>query len=235
MQRAAARRTRSGAASRDEDWDEEGEDGEESLGALQHKAMLSEVLDIAADPLFDTSEVGIAPVLWGTRPERSVHEVFGRFAKAAEQEYKKVGREYAEQSAALMKQATAKLLQSTTDAEKIKQLEAQQGQIDLWLEAQIAETDATIEKEVAARFKQLAADADALRDHEYTMAVRKGGSGLPHVAAEEAALAQVASFAEGTAGEAYMRRMLPVLQGNSSISYADKQRALGIMLYRVAR
>ena len=74
-----------------------------------------------------------------------------------------------------------------------------------------------------------------LRDHEYTMAVRKGGSGLPHVAAEEAALAEVAAFAEGTGGKAYMRRMLPVLLRNSSITYADKQRALGVMLHRVAR
>lgn len=235
IQRASALRTRPGASAR-ASADEGGyEEGEEDPDVRLHRQQLSEMMDIAVDPLLDTSEVGIAPVLWGTHPERTTEEVIAHFAQAAEGEYKQLGREYAQERAAFLRKHYARELAATSDEERRKVLLADQALLDAWLEQEIEESDAIAKEEAAARFAQVTAEADMLRDHEYTMAVRKGGSGLPHVAAEEAALAEVAAFAEGTGGEAYMRRMLPVLLRNSSITYADKQRALGVMLHRVAR
>ena len=233
LQRAAPRRLRQGASFSASEVDTN--EGEEDMETRLHKQALSEFVDIAIDPLLDTSEVGHAPVLWGTRPERSPDELIARFAKLAEREYKQFGREYAQAQHQVLREAFETQLGATTDEAERTQLQAQLAQLDAWLEQEIAASDADAEKGVATRYAQVAAEAEVIRDRDLALALRNGGSGLPHVAAEEVALGEVAAFAEGTVGEAYMRRMLPVLLRNSSITYADKQRALGIMLHKVAR
>jgi hypothetical protein len=240
MQRGAARRSASAprasrSSQRERQEAELTEDDEGYFARIRRNQTVSEYLDIAVDPVLSTAEVGHAPVLWGTRPERSAADVVARFAKAAEAQYKKLGREYAGQLLELRQQHYDALLRSTTDAAAAQEIKAEAAQLDAWHKALVATQDKVAEQEVAARFDKIASEAELLRSHQDAVALRKGGSGLPHVAAEDAALADVARFAEGTAGDAYMRRLMPLLLRNSSLTYADKQRALGIVLHQVAR
>lgn len=232
-----ARSSRAGAAAADSwrseaDAQEEEEDREKAL----RKTLLSELLDIAVDPSLDTSDVGVAPVLWVALPENDNGEaVLAQFVEHATAECMKPFVAAADVTLAYR----AKLLydalpQAQSEAEKAE-IRAEIAELGTWYQNGIEAGEHHFEGLMKDRAAVIASEAEALRDFQYALAVRKGGSGLAHVAAEEAALAQLASFAEGTLGEAYMRRALPLLQHNSSVSFAAKQRALNKMLYQVAR
>ena len=239
LQRGAVKRSasapRGALSSREEDEEALDEDDEAQFARIRRKQTVSEYLDIAIDPVLSTAEVGHAPVLWGTRPERRAAEVVAHFAKAAEAQYKTLGREFAGELLEMRQQHYEEALRAAPDEAAAKAIKAEASALGAWHAALVAEQDKVAEKEVSARFGKIAAEAELLREQEEAVAIRKGGSGLPHVAAEDAALAQVGTFAEGTAGEAYMRRLMPLLLRNSSMTYADKQRALGIVLHQVAR
>jgi hypothetical protein len=65
--------------------------------------------------------------------------------------------------------------------------------------------------------------------------VRAGNSGLPHVAAEDAALAATAAGAAGSAGAAFAAKAFGVLSRNPRWGYAAKQRALSLMVARAGQ
>jgi hypothetical protein len=83
--------------------------------------------------------------------------------------------------------------------------------------------------------------AEALHDWagvaaaERQAGLRAGGSGLAHVAAEDAALAGVAAGAQGTPAAAFAAHAADALARNARWGFAAKQRALQLLVARAGQ
>jgi hypothetical protein len=89
--------------------------------------------------------------------------------------------------------------------------------------------------EWASLCEETLADWAAMQAAVSGATVRAGNSGLPHVAAEDAALAATASGAAGTAGAAFAAKACAALARNPRWNYAAKQRALSLMVARAGQ